>query len=267
MDRLPLSVAIITYNEEDVIGRTLEAVKDIASEIVVVDSHSTDRTREIAKSYGAKVYVEEWKGYAGQKNSALKKCTQEWILFLDADEVVSEELKESIRRELRNPKADGYMINRRTYYMGRLLKYTWQPEWRLFLVRRNVNPRWIGEPHAKLTIESTNVSKIRGDLLHYPYGSFWEHMQKTYKYARIGALEYRKSGKKPRVYNVVFNPLWAFLKTYVVRGGIFDGVPGLIASCMTMIYTFFKYALLYDLELKDKYGNRLWGRKGYDGYN
>jgi glycosyltransferase involved in cell wall biosynthesis len=152
MDKLPLSVALITYNEEDIIGRTLESVRDIASEIVVVDSHSTDRTREIAESYGAKVFVEEWKGYGEQKNSAMRKCSQEWILFLDADEVLSEELKESIRKEIWNPKADGYMINRRTYYLGKPLRYTWQPEWRLRLVSVKAEPLWVGNIHERLEL-------------------------------------------------------------------------------------------------------------------
>ncbi|MCK4827046.1 glycosyltransferase family 2 protein [bacterium] len=96
MERLPLSVPLISFNEEENIGRTLESIKDIASEIVVVDSHSMDKTREIAKSYGAKVFKEDWKGYVNQKNSALEKCTREYVLSLDCDEVVSRELKDSI---------------------------------------------------------------------------------------------------------------------------------------------------------------------------
>ena len=176
MGKLPLSVAIITYNEEDIIGRTLDSVKDIASEIIVVDSHSTDRTREIAQSYGAKVYVEDWKGYASQMNSALEKCTQEWILFLDADEVVSEQLKESIKKELKNPKADGYLINRQTYYLGKFLKYAWQPEYRLRLVNRKANPKWVRETHGYLIVISDRIKKLEGNLYHYSYKSMYNHI-------------------------------------------------------------------------------------------
>ncbi len=260
MEKLPLSVAIITYNEEDIIGRTLEAVKDIASEIIVVDSHSTDKTREIAESFGAKVYVEEWKGYAGQKNSALEKCTQEWILFLDADEIVSEELKKSIAEELKNPRADGYLINRRTYYLGKLLKYTWQPEWRLFLVNKKAHPRWIGEPHAFISINSKKVSKLKGDLHHFSYKDFRDHVYKALKSSKETAISKYKSGYRCNVLNLIISPLWAFVKTYIIKKGMFDGYPGLIASCMTMIYTFFKYVFLYELQLKEKYENRLWQR-------
>lgn len=250
MDKLPLSVAIITYNEEDIIGRTLESVKDIASEIIVVDSHSTDRTRDIAKSYGAKVYVEDWKGYAEQKNSALKKCTQEWILFLDADEIVSEELKNSIKKELKNPKADGYLINRRTYYMGKLLKYTWQPEWRLRLVKKEANPKWKGEIHEVLEIESSKISKLKGDIYHYSYKDLSDHVIKAMEFSK--KVAFQKKTKKVNFLYIFFRPLWAFLKTYIFKKGFMDGYPGLIASMMTMFYTFLKYAFLYELKEKDE---------------
>jgi len=251
MGKLPLSVAIITYNEEDRIGRTLDSVKDIASEIVVVDSHSTDRTREIAQSYGAKVYVEDWKGHANQKNSALKKCSYEWILFLDADEVVSQELRRSIEEELRNPKADGYLINRRTYYMGRFLRYTWQPEWRLRLVRRSSNPRWKAGLHEQLTIESGRLSKLRGDLYHYSYRNLMDHVSKMAKYAKELALE-KGVGSRVTLTHLLLRPVWAFFKMYFLRRGFLDGYPGFIASMMSMFYTFLKYAFLYELKLKGK---------------
>ncbi len=258
--RLPLSVAMVTYNEEDIVGRTLEAVKDIASEIVVVDSHSTDRTREIAESYGARVYVEEWKGYVGQKNSALRKCTCEWILFLDADEVVSEELRRSIVEELRDPKYDGYLINRRTYYLGRFLRYTWQPEWRLLLVRREADPLWTGEPHAFVSIKSERISRLKGDLYHFSYKGFYDHVRKALRASRETAISKYRAGERCSMLNLILNPLWAFVKTYIIRKGILDGYPGLIASGMTMIYTFFKYAFLYEIQLRERYGDGLWRR-------
>ncbi len=258
MDKLPLSVAIITYNEEDIIGRTLEAVKDIASEIVVVDSGSTDRTREIAESYGAKVYVEEWKGYAGQKNSALEKCTQEWVFFLDADEVVSEELRRSVIKELRNPKADGYLINRRTYYLGRLLRYTWQPEWRLRLVRVSAQPFWKGDIHEELLVEKGNIMKLRGSIYHYSYRSLSDHINKAVKFSRAAALQ--KNYKDAGILDLLVRPLWAFFKTYLLQRGVLDGYAGLVASMMSMVYTFLKYAFLYELKMKERVGDKLWKR-------
>jgi len=115
-----LSVAIITYNEEENIRKTLEAVRNLADEIIVVDSFSTDKTVDIAKEYGSKIYIEKFKGFIDQKNSAMEKCSNEWILFLDADEVATPELKESIRNALSKDEIRGYIINRRTFYLGKL---------------------------------------------------------------------------------------------------------------------------------------------------
>lgn len=261
MDRLPLSVAIITYNEEDIIGRTLESVKDIASEIVVVDSRSTDRTREIAKSYGAKVYVEDWKGYAGQKNSALEKCTQEWVLFLDADEVVSEELRDSIKEELKNPKADGYLINRRTYYMGRLLRYTWQPEWRLFLVKKSADPKWVGEPHAELYVSSENIAKLKGDLIHFSYRSLRHQIHKGINSAYIiSKIKFNKGKRISFIKDIMFRPIWTFIKIFLLKGGFLDGKRGFIISVTASYYTFLKYVFLYEEELRGALGHKLWER-------
>ena len=251
MGKLPLSVAIITHNEEERIGRTLEAVKDIASEIVVVDSHSTDRTRDIAKSYGAKVYEEDWKGYSGQKNSALEKCSQEWVLFLDADEVVSEELKRSIAEELTEPSADAYMMNRKTYYMGKLLNHVWQPEWRLRLVRRNVSPLWVGEIHEDLQVSTQKVGRLRGDLYHYSYRSFTDHMEKLIKFSSASAKVMHQQGKKSGFSKILLRPVFAFLRSYVIKKGFLDGYPGLIAATTSFVYTFCKYAFLYEMSLSN----------------
>ncbi|MDQ7038386.1 MAG: glycosyltransferase family 2 protein [Aquificota bacterium] len=258
MKKPPLSVAIITYNEEDIIARTLESVKDIASEIVIVDACSTDRTREIARAYGAKVYVEEWKGFASQKNSALSKCGEEWILCIDADEVVSEELKESLLKELRNPEADGYLINRRTFYLGDFLKHTWQPEWRLRLVRRSSEPRWTGmEPHDRLEVRG-RVKKLKGDLLHYSYRSLEDQVRKLVRYALIMSEEMHKSGRRFRVRDMVLRPVWAFLKVYLLKRGFMDGSRGFVAAVFSAFYTFLKYAFLLERELKERLGNEVW---------
>ncbi len=258
MDKLPLSVAIITYNEEDRIVPTLEAVKDIASEIVVVDSHSTDKTRDIAKSYGAKVYEEDWKGYSDQKNSAFEKCTQEWVLFLDADEVVSEELKIYMAKELSDPLADAYMINRKTYYMGKLLNHVWQPEWRLRLVKRDVSPVWVGEIHEDLHVSTQKVGRLRGDLYHYSYRSFTDHMEKLIKFSRLSAEVMFKGGRRSGLSELFARPIIAFFGDFVLKRGFLDGYPGLIASIMSFVYTFCKYAFLYEMRLKESLGNKVW---------
>ncbi|MBK3331846.1 glycosyltransferase family 2 protein [Persephonella atlantica] len=251
MHKLPLSVAIISYNEEDNIGKTLSAVSDIASEIIVVDSGSTDRTVEIAKNLGAKVFVKEWKGFREQKNSALKKCSQEWILFLDCDEVVSEELKKSIIDAVKQPFADGYMINRKTVYLGKPLNHAWQPDWNLRLVKKNANPRWEGgDIHEYLVIDG-KVSKINGFLYHYSYRDIKDHFTKVVNYSYIAAREMYRKGKKFKMRKIFLNPLASFIREYILKKGFLDGTRGLIVAVSATYYSFLKYIYLWEMEKRD----------------
>jgi glycosyltransferase involved in cell wall biosynthesis len=248
--KLPLSVSIITYNEESNIGRTVESVSDIASEIVIVDSNSTDNTPEIARIYGAKLYTEEWKGFAEQKNSCLKKCTQDWILCLDADELVSDELKNSIINEISNPQANGYQIKRQTFYLGKLLKYAWQPDLNLRLVQKTSNPLWIGNiVHESLQIEG-QIKKLNGTLIHFSYNNLKHHFNKTVEYARISAQSYSELGKNFHFYNLIINPILAWFRLYIINKGFLDGTRGFIAAASSFVYTFLKYAFLFENDLK-----------------
>ncbi|RMA97263.1 glycosyltransferase family 2 protein [Hydrogenothermus marinus] len=250
--KLPLSVAIITYNEEENIARTLKAIEDIASEIIILDSYSDDKTVEIAKSFQAKIYQEEWKGFKEQKNSLLRKCSQEWILFLDADEVVSKELKEEIIKAIKNPKADGYSINRKTYYAGKFLNHIWQPDYVLRLVKKSANPRWEGgDIHEYLRIDG-KVSKLKGYLYHYTYKDIYEHFQKSIKYAKLSAEDYYRRGKKFHLYNLIINPFWAFSKQYFINLGFLDGIRGLAVAVSYFCNAFLKYLFLWELEQEKK---------------
>lgn len=247
-----LSVCLISYNEEDNLARTLEAIKDIANEIILVDSGSEDTTVEIAKRYGAKVYIEEWKGHIAQKNSALEKCTCEWILCLDCDEVVSEELLESIKPSINDTDTDGYYVHRKTHYLGRLLKYSWQPDKKLRLVKKESNPRWIGlNPHDELKINGTTKS-LKGDLIHYSYRNLKDHFDRTISYSKISAQSYLEKGKSFSILNLIFNPIISFIRLYFINFAFMDGIRGLIAGFSTFVYTFLKYAFLFELTLKNK---------------
>ncbi len=250
--KLPLSVSIITFNEEENLPNALKSIKDIAEEIIIVDSGSTDKTVSIAKDYGAKVFIEKWKGYVAQKNSALEKCTKDWILSLDADEIVSEELKDNIIRVINSPDADGYYINRITYYSGKFLKHSWQPDWKLRLVKRKANPKWKGiDPHDFLTIDG-KTSKLSGYLLHYSYKDIYDHFFRALKYSKISAENYYKLGKKFRIYNLIFNPIWAFVKQYILKLGFLDGLRGLSVAKSYSFSIFLKYMFLWELEQKGK---------------
>ncbi len=248
MGNLPLSVTIISFNEESNIKRTLESVKEIASEIVVVDSHSTDKTREIAKGYDAKIYKEDWQGFICQKNSAFEKCTQDYILSIDCDEVVSSELKESITKAVTNQEAEGFYFNRKTFYLGKFLKHTWQPEWRLRLVKKSANPKWQGyDPHGNILILG-KTKRIKGDLYHYSYKNIGDHFNRALEYSRISAEAYHGMGRRFRIYNLPINPLFAFIKTYFIKCGFLDGLRGFSVGVSVALSTFLKYLYLWEME-------------------
>jgi glycosyltransferase involved in cell wall biosynthesis len=248
--KLPLSVALISYNEENNIVRTLESITDIASEIIVVDSGSTDRTRQVAELYGAKVYLEEWKGFVEQKNSALKKCSEEWIIFLDCDEVPDEILIQNIKKVVLNSQKNGYILDRRTYYLGKLMNFAWHPDYKLRLVKRSANPQWTGlNLHERLIVEG-EVAKLKGKLIHYSFLNLSHHFSKTVKYAKSSAESYYQAGKRFRMTNLLFNPFFAFIKLYFINLGFLDGVRGLIAGISSYFGTFLKYSYLWELERK-----------------
>ena len=259
--KLPISIALITYNEELNLARTLSCVSDWADEIIIIDSHSTDKSTEIARSFNSKLYIEDWKGFSNQKNSALAKCTNNWILFLDSDEVVSDELKDNIINAISNPLYNGYYINRKTFYLGKLLNYAWQPDSKLRLVNKIGNPLWKGELiHEALFVEG-NTENISGDLIHYSYKNIYHHFIKTIEYAQMSANSYYKIGNNFKISNLLFNPFIAFIRLYIINKGIFDGVRGFIAAMSSMIGTFLKYAFLYELEINNKLKNKLFTKQ------
>lgn len=245
---MSLSVAIISKNEEQNIKRTLEGIADIADEIILIDSFSTDKTLEIAQQYNCKIFQEEWKGFAEQKNSAFAKCSHDWILSLDCDEEVTPQLKESIQRILKNPDShiDGYYINWRSVYLGKVMKYSWQPNLKLRLVRKSSNPHWEGEEiHEELRING-ETRKIKGELLHYSFPNLKTHFKKTIEYAELSAIKYSNQSRKFHYSSLIFNPFFAFFKMYFIHLGFLDGVRGLLAASSSSVGTFLKYAFLYE---------------------
>jgi len=245
--RLSLSVAIITLNEQENLPRCLRSVQELASEIVVIDSGSTDGTAEVAGQFGAIFEVHPWQGHVAQKNIALQRCTQPWVLCLDADEEVSPELAVSIRRlfEAGNPRAHGYWVNRFNFYLGQWIRHAWYPEWRLRLVRRQF-ARWGGlDPHDKLEVEG-QTARLDGHLLHYPFCSVRDHLESELKYARIMADSYVRTGRAWRWHHAVFSPWLAFFKTLMLKSGWRDGWRGWVIAGGKWVNTFAKYAYLLE---------------------
>lgn len=244
---MSLSIALITFNEEKNLPATLKAVKDIADEIIIIDSYSKDNTLKIAEEFGAKIYFQQWLGYTEQKNIALEKCSSDWILSLDADEVVSPELKKSITEAMKIDNINGYWLNRKTFYMGRKLNHAWYPDRKLRLVRKSASPRWTGsQVHEQLTVEG-ETSLLKEELIHYSYKDFTDHMQKTIKYAKLSAESYQRKGKKAKKTDIIFRPIFAMINKLILKRALLDGTPGIIAALSGAIYVYMKYSYLWEL--------------------
>jgi glycosyltransferase involved in cell wall biosynthesis len=245
--RLPLSVAIITLNEERNLARCLESVRDLAAEIIVIDSGSTDGTRKVAEQFGTVFEVNAWKGQIAQCRVALSRCTQPWVLCLDADEALSPELKASLGQIFRGgePKLNGFSVNRRTFYLGRWIQHVWYPEWRLRLARRSV-AEWTGrEPHYVLKVPGS-TGRLEGDLLHYSFRDLQDHLQKSIKWARMSAYGTEQEARRFPWAGILFAPGITFFKQLIIKQGWREGWRGWLIAGVKMVNVFAKYAFIQE---------------------
>jgi len=260
MPRSTLSVAIITHNEEENLARTLDSVR-FANEIVVVDSGSTDRTVEIARSFGAKVFSEAWKGFALQKNSAIDQCVGTWVLSLDADEELTEELQAEIRAMLEvdektDPPVDGYRLRLRHVFLGRWMRYGgYYPDMKLRLFRRvtgsgvaNFTDRPV---HESVTVTG-RVESMTKDFLHHGYPNLEIYIEHMNRYSTLGARIVAGNGKVSRswiafFWNAVFVPKLTFFWNYICRLGFLDGREGLLLHLYHSVYISWKYAKAWQI--------------------
>jgi len=245
-----ISATIITYNEERNIERCLRSLQDIADEIVVVDSFSTDKTKDICLKYNVEFYERAFKDYSDQKNWAIEKSTFPIILSIDADEEISSNLKKSILDVKNNWNYDGYYFNRMTNYCGKWIRHSgWYPNHQLRLWDKSKGS-WVGIIHEKLNIPENNTSHLKGDLLHYSYYSFADHIAKINKFTDMQAQEMFEKGISVNTYKIVFRPIWRFLRHYIFRLGLLDGLSGFIISKHSAYGHFLKY-----IKLKQLYRN------------
>lgn len=255
-----LSVVIITLNEEDRVEEALKSCRDIADEIVVLDSFSTDKTCEIAARYDAVIYKNVFNDYASQKNLSLEKASHEWILNLDADERVSDRLKNEILAFKQKPDpeaeeddADGFLINRKTFYLGRWIKHSgWYPDCKLRLFRKSKS-RWRGRIHEALVLEG-KTARMTGDILHFTYRNITDHIQRLNSYSRLQALDIADKKKKALYLRALLMPPVTFIRFYFWKLGILDGFPGLVIALVSSWATAMKY--LKAIELKRKAGGK-----------
>jgi len=246
----PLSVAIVCKDNERTIGRTLDSVAGLASEIVAVDSGSTDGTIGLLERAGARVIRSPWLGYVRTKQKALDACEQPWALCLDSDESVEPDLARAVRDALASDPADvaGYQVNRKVWWAGDFLHHAWQPEWRLRLVRRD-QAHWVGEdPHDRLEpIDSTaRVARLAGDLRHDSFQTMAEYLRKNVSHSVVSARSHLDAGRGVGVLRLATSPVGAWLKQMVVRQAWRDGWRGWAAASATAVATLMKHLVLLE---------------------
>ncbi len=248
---LKLSVALITKNEEANLRRTLASVR-WANEIVIVDCGSTDRTAEIAREFGARFFVEEWKGFGAQKNSALAKCTGDWVLALDADEEVSAELAAEIQALLsEGPECDAYYLPRRNFFLGRWIRHGgYWPDPKLRLFRRGAAAFEERAVHETANCPG-RTGRLKRFLLHHAYPTLDEYLEHMNRYSALGAQRAVARGKTSRnwaafVWNVYLTPVATFEYNYFLRLGFLDGREGLLLHLYHSAYVSWKYAKAWE---------------------
>lgn len=250
-----LSVAIVALNEEANIARTLESVRWV-DEIVLVDSGSSDRTREIAQHYGAKVVVEPWRGHVAQKNYALELCTQTWVLALDADEEVSPGLADEIRRALSDPDAlNGYSMPRKNLFMGRWMRFGgFYPDPKLRLFRRGEGYSTGHDPHDRYELKTGRAAgRFKNPLVHYAYPTLSYYLEHMNSYSSLGARAALAKGHGDfSVTSILARPVLTFAYNYFIRLGFLDGREGLLLHLYHSAYVSWKYAKAWELARKPK---------------
>lgn len=249
-DKIPLSVLIVTRNEEENIRACLESVA-WAEEIIIVDSLSEDGTVAICREFTDKVIRRPWKGYVDQKSFALSRAQHAWALLIDADERMSPGLIEEVKKELLDDKGtwDGFFFPRRVYYLGRWIKHgEWYPEYRLRLFRRSKGAVVGEDPHDRVElVGGGRVKYLKEDLWHFTYKDIFHQVAQLNNFSSISVGEMAKRGRKFHLYQVLLRPLAAFVTGYFLKRGFKDGTPGFIIAVVSSFHVFLKYSKLWEL--------------------
>ena len=239
--KIPLSVAIITKNEERNIAEALESVRDF-DDIIVVDSFSTDRTVEICRNYTDRIYQHEWMGFSRQKQQAVDYAKNDWVMILDADERVTPELKDEIIREIAAGGNTGLYVPRKNYFLGKWIRRGgWWPDYTLRIFRKASGYVESREVHEKVVVNGP-AAYLKSPLIHYTYLTLNDYMKKMDHYSTLAAEEILRQKGRPSSCSLIINPAAVFLKMYVLRLGFKDGIHGLMLAVLYAFQTFVKYA-------------------------
>lgn len=241
-----LSAVVITYNEEANIERCLRSLS-FADEIVVLDSFSTDRTVDIARLFTDKVGTRKFDGFSYQKTAAVEMATQEWVLVIDADEVVTPDLAKEIQKAVDSGDHDAYRMPRLSYFLGRPMRHCgWYPDYQLRLARKSkayFPPRFV---HETMEVKGS-IGTLKHDLLHYTYPTAEDCIRKTVFYARASARQRFEEGRRFRFVDMVFHPMLSFLRVYVWKQGFRDGLHGFMLSLITACSSVLRHMVLWEM--------------------
>jgi glycosyltransferase involved in cell wall biosynthesis len=243
-----VTLCVITLNEEDRLGDCLTSAAFV-DHVVLVDSDSMDRTREIAAEHGARVEIHPFDGHVEQKSRAVSFAETDWVLCLDADERLSPELAAGVQAALADPGDKvAFSMNRRTFYLGRFIDHGgWYPDRKIRLFRRD-RAEWGGvNPHDHVMVSSGEVGHLEGDILHYSYRSVSDHLRQIDLFTTVAAREWQARGRKFRLHRLVLHPIGKFLRMYVLKAGCLDGAAGFAVAVLGSYYVFLKYLKHWEL--------------------
>ncbi len=253
-DTVPVSVVIVAKNAAAHLPRCLASVRGWAAEVIVALNDTTDASAEIARAAGAQVHTLAWQGFRDTKNAAAALATQEWVLSLDADEELTEALRQEIARWLPTAEAQGFAaarFPRRTWFLSRWITHgDWYPDHCHRLYRRGRAQWGGGLVHESLTVEGRTAT-LREDLQHYSFASFREAATKAIQYAELGARQHLAAGKRVSAAEIFTRPAWGFFRCYVVRRGFLDGAPGLVVAGLVTWAKFAKYSAIYEAKRRE----------------
>ncbi len=241
-----ISACIISFNEEKKIEDCLKSLQPVVDEIIVVDSLSTDSTLQIAGRYTDKIFHQKFLGHIEQKNLAVEKASHDWILSLDCDERLSEDLQRSIMEIKEHlEKADAYRMPRKTFYIYRWLNHCWYPDLKTRLFNRNTS-HWGGtNPHDHIVTQGKNIQRLNGDIYHYSFDSISDHLKTIDSFTEIGADELVRKQKAVSIFSPVTHASWTFIKLYFIKRGFLDGFAGFLVSILSYFHVFVKYSKAY----------------------
>jgi len=251
-EKVPLSVAIITRDEEEMLPGCLESVS-FADDIVVVDSGSTDRTVEIAQGFGCRVFVEPWRGFGPQKNSAVSKCRHKWVLIVDADERIPEETREAIINAVGSGNtAEAYRLPRKAFFNGKWIKHCgWWPDEKIRLFNKERGSVSDREVHESVEVRG-NVKGLAAYIVNHPMPNIDAVLRKVNLYSSLGARELLKAGRKSTTPRALCHAVASFIRDYFLRLGVLDGKEGFILAFTVTVTTFYKYVKLVELKQQKK---------------